>query len=418
MTRLTSCILFLALPFLCFAQEELRDDREILKRPEVNAAMTELVYKRLSNIHDQMGENELDDAIAGLQKLERQRLSKYEKALVLQTFGFVYAQRGNEAAAIKRFEESLATNSLPATAHQGMLYSLAGLLAAEARHLDSIKTAREWFRYEESPQPAAYMLIGASFAELERFDEALPYVLKAIAKMEKPNEGWYMLALAIYFQQEKYRESANLLVTMLQLWPDKPKYWEMLAGSYLELEDDKRALDTMMLAHNNDMLLKPTQLRALAQLSLMRDIPYSAGVTLDESISKGTLEDNEDNLKLLLQAWLSAREYDRAVTVINRLAPYAEDGQYFLQAAQIYNELGDWQKVVDNTTKALDAGLEKSVDALLLMGTAYSELGEYDRAIRAFKRVQQVGDTRHRRNAESWMAFVDEKRQLQNATIR
>jgi len=415
--RLATGILLLVVPFLCFAQEELNDDRKILKRPNVNAAMSEPVYKRLSRIHDQMGEDQFNEALDGLRKLENQGLSKYEKALVQQTFGFVYAQQGNEAEAIKRFNNSLEMESLPAQAHQGMLYSLAGLHAAEGEYLKSIETAREWFRYEKEPVADAYMLIGSSFAELERFGDSLPYVLKAIEKADKPHENWYMLAVSIRFQQDRYREAASLLVTMLQHWPDKVRYWEMLSGCYLELEDDKRALDSMMLAYANGMITKPERVKALVQLSMMRDMPYTAGTILDEELAKGTLESDETNLKMLLQAWLSAREYESAVDVINRLEKFSDDGEYFLRAAQIYNETGSWQKVVDNTNKALDLGLESPQDALMLAGIAHSELGQFDEATRVFNRMRAVGDSDDRRNADSWIAFIAEKRQLGRARL-
>jgi len=416
--RLTTCILLLIAPILCFAQEELDDDRKILKRPDVNAAMSEPVYNRLSAIHEQMGEDKLVEALVGIGRLEKQSLSKYEKALVQQTFGFIYAQKGDTKQAIQRFEQSLVLKSLPGTAHQGMLYSLAGLYAAEEDFLKSIETAREWFRYEKDPSPDAYMLIGSAFAQLERFDDALPYVLKAIDKADKPRENWYMLALAIHFEKERFRDAANILEIMLQHWPEKPRYWDMLAGSYLELEDDKRALDTMMVSYSNGMLTNPVRIRAVVQLGMMRDMPYTAGVILDKEITKGTLEADEENLKVLLQAWLSSHEFDRAVEVINRLEPYADDGEYFLQAAQIYNETGDWEKVVENSTKALEGGIKKPENALMLAGTAYTELDRYDEATRAFIRVRETGDSSARRNAESWIAFVDEQRQLARARIR
>jgi len=416
--RLATLILILIAPTLSFAQEELNDDREILKRPDVNAAMSEPVYKRLSAIHDQMGEDKLVEALVAIGKLENQSLSKYEKALVQQTFGFIYAQKGDEKQAIQRFEQSLALESLPGSAHQGMLYSLAGLYAAQEQYLKSIETAREWFRYEADPAPDAYMLIGSSFAQLERFDDALPYVLKAIEKADEPRENWYMLVLAIHFEKERFRAAADTLVTMLQHWPEKPRYWDMLAGSYLELEDDKRALDTMMVSYTNGMMTNPVRIRALVQLGMMRDMPYTAGVILDKEMTKGTLDDDEENLKVLLQAWLSAHEFDRAVEVINRLAPYADDGEYFLQAAQIYNETGEWEKVIDNATKAMQGGLKKPVDALMLMGTAYTELDQLNNAREAFLRVRETGDSSYRRNAESWIAFVDEKRQLARASIQ
>ena len=88
--RTTICLLIWLLPALCFGQEELNDNREILKRPETSGAMAEIVYRRLTVVHEQMGEDKLEDAIKGLTKLEGQNLSRYEKALVQQTFGFIY----------------------------------------------------------------------------------------------------------------------------------------------------------------------------------------------------------------------------------------------------------------------------------------------------------------------------------------
>jgi tetratricopeptide (TPR) repeat protein len=415
--RTTICILISLLPILCFGQEELNDDRKILKRPQASGAMSEIVYKRLTVVHEQMGEDKLDDAIKGLTRLAGQNLSRYEEALVQQTFGFVYAQQGNEKEAIKRFQESLASEAMPAQAHQRMLYSLAGLLLAEEEYQQSIDAIREWFRYEADPIPDAYMLIGSSFSELQQFQNALPYVLKAIEIADEPRENWYMLALAIHFQDSNFSAAADVLVTMLQFWPDNVRYWEMLSGCYLELEDDKRALDTMMVTYSNGMLTKPVRIRAAAQLNLMRDTPYTAGVILEDAIADGMLEEDEPNLKLLLQSWLSAREYDRAVDVINRLGKFADDGEYFLRAAQIYSETGEWQKVIDNADKALDGGIKNDIDALMLQGSAYSELGKLGDATRIFGEVRTKGDAADRRNADSWIAFISEKRSLHNARI-
>lgn len=410
-------MLSLLLPLFGLAQEELNDKRKILKREEVNAAMSELVYKRLSGIHDKMGEGDLAGALDDLKKLDSPRLSKYERALLLQTFGFVYAQQSNEAEAIRYFEQSLATNNLPATAHQGMLYSLAGLLVAEGQYQKGIDTAREWFRYEEKPGADAFMLIGSSFAELQQFDQALPYILKAIETSTEARESWYMLAIAIYFQQQQFSKAADMLLVTLRHWPHNARYWEMLAACYLELEDDKRALDTMMLSYTNGMLTNPDRIRALAQLAMLRDMPYSAGVVLATEMQKGTIAADESNLKMLLQAWLSAREYDRAVETINGLEQYAADGEYFLQAAQIYSETGAWSKVVDNANKALAAGLKKPAIALLLAGSALTELEQFTEAISVFERVRAVGDAAERRNADAWIDFVSERRQLKNAVI-
>lgn len=206
------------------------------ERDEPQATMSEAVYKRLSIIHEQMGNSKYDDALKQLASLEKRSLSPYENALVLQTYGFVYAQRGDFTKAIPYFEQSLALDALPNVAQQGMLYSLAGLYASQDQFQKTIATLTTWFKYEKEPKPDAYILMGSSYAELKRYNEALPYVKKAIETSDKPQESWYQLELAIYFEQKQFQKAADLLKTMIAKWPDKQTYWDTLSGSYQELK--------------------------------------------------------------------------------------------------------------------------------------------------------------------------------------
>jgi tetratricopeptide (TPR) repeat protein len=399
------------------SQEELNDDRKVEKRREFPHTMTEPVYKRLNAIHELLAEEKYADAMSDLSKMKNMRLNKYEEALMAQTYGFTYVQQGKYELALNYFEKSLAFNTLPSLAQQGMMYSLAGLYAAEGQYLKAIETMREWFRYEKKPIADAYMIIASAFTELERYDDALPYVRKAIQKAEEPKENWYLLELAIYFEKNRYRDAISLLKTVVQYWPDSPKYWDMLASAYLELSEDKAALDTLMISYNKGSLTTESKILALVQLNMVQDIPYTAGIVMERALADGTVEENKKNLDMLLQAWLSSREYDRAVAVIDRLAPYGEDGTYFMRKAGIHNERGEWKNVLKAVDQALDMGLEKPTDAHMLAGMAFTELEQYPKAIAAFRDAKVVGDTKQRKNADAWIDFVTEKVQIKSAAL-
>ena len=399
------------------AQEELDDDRVVETRNDIARSMTETVYRKLNAIHEKLAEEQYADAMSSLAKMDNMRLNRYEEALVLQTYGFAHVQQGHNQVALKYFEFSLAANALPALAQQGMLYSLAGLHAAEGHYLESIKKIREWFRYEEDPIADAYMIIASAFTELARYDDALPYVRKAIEKSVEPQENWYLLELAIYFEKRRYLDAISLLRDIVQIWPDNPKYWEMLASSQLELNNDKAALDTLMIVYNRGMLTDDNKIMAVVQLNMIQDIPYAAGVILEQEIAAGSVEDSKKNLELLLQAWLSSREYDRAVSAIDRLAPLAKDGVYFMQKASIYNELGQWKGVIVAVDQALEMGLKKPTAAHMLAGMAYTELQQFSKAISAFRDAKATGDAKQRENADAWIDFVQGKIQIKRAAL-
>jgi len=409
---LTFCVLAPA-----SAQEELNDDRKIERHREITQSLTEPVYKRLNAVHEKLADKKFDKAIADLVKLEMIPLKTYEEALVLQTFGFAYVQQSKYQLALDYFEKCLAKDSLPGAALQGMLYSLAGLYAAEGQYLKAIEMMREWFRYEEEPVVDAYMIIASSFTELQRYDDALPYVRKAIEKSEEPNEDWYMLELAIYFEKERYRDAVKVLRKMVQFWPDDAKYWDMLVGAHLELKDDKKALDTMMVAYARGHIQSEQKIIALAQLNMVLDIPYTAGAIIEESIAAGKVEANKDNLEIQLQAWLSSKEYERAVRTIDRLGPLAEDGSYFMQKAGIHNELGEWEQVTTSVDRALDKGLKDPTAAYMLAGMAQTELKRFSAALTAFRSARESGNAKQRENATAWIDFLQGKIAVQSAAL-
>ncbi len=399
------------------AQEELNDDRKVERYREITQTLTESIYRRLNSIHKKLAEENHQEAIAALVKMEMLPLRKYEEALVFQTFGFAYVQQGKYQLALEYFEKCLAVDSLPGAAQQGMLYSLSGLYAAEGHYIKAIETMRRWFRFEQDPIADAYMVIASSFAELQRFEEALPYVRKAIQIAEEPRENWYLLELAIYFDKERYREAADLLRTVVQFWPGSAKYWNMLVAAHLELNQDKQALDTMMVAYTKGLIEDEQKIVALAQLNMVLDIPYTGGAILEKAIADGNVEADKHNLDILLQAWLSSKEYGRAIRTIDRLGPLAEDGSYFMQKAGIHNELGEWAQVPVAVNAALEMGLKDPTTAYMLAGMAYTEMRQFDKAVVAFRDAGASGNDKQRKNATAWIEFVQGKIAVQSAAL-
>jgi tetratricopeptide (TPR) repeat protein len=418
-TLRSSCAAFLAALLLVagntWAQEELNDDREIKQHKEVTQVMSEPIYRRLGAVHELLGVNNYQKALTDLEKLAKVPMNRHEESLVQQTFGFVYIQLDRPQDALKAFEKSLEIGMLPGDVIQGLRYSLAGLYTAEGQYQKAIDTMRLWFQYEEDPKAEAYMMIASSFAELEKLESALPYVQKAISKAEKPNENWYMLELAIHVEANRYREGAGVLRRMLAIWPERPRLWDMLASINLELGNDREALDVMMVAYNSGFLDEESKILPVVQLNMLLEIPHVAGRILETELANGNVEENKKHLDTLLSAWIDAREYDKAVAVIDKLGAMTGDGKYFMQKASIHNELGNWEQAASSARQAIDAGVEEPTDAYMLAGTAYAEMERFQDAINAFRSAKQSGDAQERANADSWIAFVEEKIQLQAA---
>lgn len=386
------------------------------EREERAVSMSEQVYKRLSVVHELIGEKQNAEALDKLASLEKQRLSPYEQALVYQAYGYVYINKNDTKRAIEYFEKTLATDALPNFAQQGMLYSLAGLYASEERYQDAIRTLTTWFKYEQDPPADANILMASSHFELKQYDQALPWVQEAIRKRaaegKEPKESWYQLELAVYFEGNRYSEAAKLLRQMLALWPDEPKYWKTLSGVYTTLEKDADALAVMMLAYEKGHLNEEKELLNLVRLNLFLDIPYTGGVILDKEMKRGRIQNTEKNLLLLKQCWNNSREYDRTIEVLRALAEQSSTGEFDIEMAQIYVEKTDWDGASAAARAALDkGGLKKPGNAWLLLGMSLAEGGKYNEAERALRQAKKFTENRVNERAQGWLDYINDRRQ-------
>lgn len=376
----------------------------------------ERAYKRLEQAHAALGEKNYADVEQKLGQMEQMPLNDYERALVYQTYGFLYAEQGKYDRAIEYFERTLALQALPQPAQQGMLYSLAGLYSAESKFQKTIDTMNRWLPNEADPSGDAFIMMAAAHAELNRYREALPWVEKALAKSDKPKENWYQLLVAIQFELKDYKGASESLRRMIAVWPDKGSYWDMLTGAYQQLGDDVQAMATTRLAYRRGLIEGESKVLNLARMMLFVEDPYQAAQLLEKEMAGGRIQRTQKNLELLLSAWTGAKDFEKAIAVIDQLAPMTGDGEYYLQKAQLYAERTEWAEVVPAAEQAIArGGLKKPGVPWLLKGMAESELGRFTDALDSLTEARKFDDST-RRQADGWIQFINDRMQVQTAS--
>lgn len=388
----------------------LQPDRVAEEREEPPASMSESFYRRLSRTHELLDEDNLTEALDLMDRIRTDRLSDYEAAQLYQTYGFVYSQMEREGEAFDAFEKCLELDALPTMVQQGIVYSVAGYYSGEERFAESNDTLMRWFRYEAEPRSEAYILMGANFAQQEMMPDALPYVIRANELAETPNESWRNLQLAIHVELRQIPEAIELLKENVGIWPDKLRFYQVLSGLYMEANNDEGALSALTIPWHRGMLEAESDILNLARLNLFLENPARAGEILSQAMERGYVEENFDNLRLLLNSWTMAREMNRAVDAIDKLAELADDGEFFHRKAMLLNETGDWGGVVDSCRSALEkGGLENPGEVWILQGVALAELRRFDEAIEAFESAKRDGSDNIRRNANAWIGYVRDR---------
>ena len=388
----------------------LRADRVADERELPSTTMSEGFYTRLSRVHELLDADSPEEALELMDRIRPDRIGKYEAAQLYQTYGFVYSQLGRENEALDAFQKCMELDSLPTHQQQGIVYSVAGFHAGNERYDESNTALMRWFRYEPDPIAEAYIFVGANFAQREMMREALPYVVRANQLAEQPSENWRELQLAIHVRLGQFADAINLLKGNIGIWPDKVRNYVVLSGLYTETGQDEGALAALLIPWQRGVLVVEADILNLVRLNLFLENPARAGTILSEAMERGHVEESSKNLRLLLNSWTMARETDRAVDAIDKLARLADDGEVYHRKALLLNESGEWEGVVESCRLAMEkGGLEEPGEVWLLQGVALAELGRFDQAIAAFENAKRSGSDNVRRNASTWIGYVEER---------
>ncbi len=384
----------------------------VLGVAQAAGTLSERTYKRITAIHELMGEENYAEALKRLDTLvSKTRKRPYEYATVMQTYGYAYAATSKYKQAIKSFEVALELEALPVGVNQGMRYNMAQLYLAIPDYKKAAAAYEQWFVNEEKPAAETFVFAASIYAQLQNYPKAIKKITTAISMVEKPKENWYQLLLAMYYQQKSYSKAAKTLEAMIGFFPDNPKYWKQLAGVHFTLGNNRKSLAVLELAHKRGFLETEKERMNLVNMYLFEQIPYKAAVMLQAGMEAGQIATEGKNLETLGEAWMAAQESDEAIEYLTKAAAAKADGKLYLRVAQLHAEKEDWPKTLVSVEKAQRAGgLKKPGKAYLVKGMALYEQGKLSKAIATFQSGLKYPESK--KQAGQWIAHINNEREM------
>jgi tetratricopeptide (TPR) repeat protein len=269
----------------------------------------------------------------------------------------------------------------------------------------SINNFKIWFKYSENPNPTAYYMLAMAYYQSGDPKKAIGPARTAVEMTETPRQGWLQLLLALYMEQKEYKKAVPLLEDLVSRFPKKA-YWIQLAAVYSELGRDLDSLAAQQLAHAQGLLTTDRELTRLAQLFLFNDLPFSAAQVMQTGLDEGLIENKSANWRLLGDAWLSAREYEKALGPLHNAAELSDDGDLYVRLGQVYIQREEWDKAVETLGQALGKGSLKDVgNAHLLIGIANYNRKKIGAARTSFAKARDSETTKE--SADRWLKHIE-----------
>lgn len=391
------------------------DTRETRRTP----ALRNNVYEKLAAAQEAAEAKDLNGAASILDGMiasgGKNALNSYELANVYNLYAFIHYSREDYAKALKAYEEVVAQPDIPIAMEVNTKYTIAQLYFVQEQWQKGINALLDWFAVTDSPNANAYVLLAQGYYQTKDYDKALQNVVKAInmykADGKLPKEQWYNLARFLYFEKNDVKNTVATLEQLLTYYPKK-EYWVQLSHMYGEQKKEGLQLAAMDTAYVQNMLDKGPEQVTMAYLYLNGEIPYRAAKVMEKGLKDGSIQATSKNYEIAASAWRQAQELDKAIPAMEEAAAKSDDGELYARLGNIYLDSDRNKEAITAINKGLSRGGVKRPDtARLVLGMAYFNSKQYDKAREAFQAAGR--DERSAKYAEQWINYLDSELERQ-----
>ncbi len=335
-----------------------------------------------------------------LQPLAAKARADIEKALVQTYLAYGWLGKGNARKAAQAARVALENPALPKRLQPQLWLLLGQAELQRGRYPSAADAFRRALALSREEDGRIHYLAAYALYQQKRYAEAITHLQRAIRHHSSPPEDWYRLFLACCLEGKRYDLGEKILKQWLLRHPQDSTRWRQLAALYFERDRFHEGLAALVAAWHQGALDRQTLLQ-IVRLYAHVGVPEKAARLLRRWRLDHHLPDELKVLALEGDLWRMARERERAVKVLRRVAERGKEGRQWLVLASLYMELERWEEAAAAAKKALRLGVDRPGGARLLSGIAALRAGHRHSAVRLLEAARR--DKTVMAQAEYWL---------------
>ncbi|MBN8031269.1 tetratricopeptide repeat protein [Vibrio vulnificus] len=348
----------------------------------------------------QLADNDaLADAIAKLNSAEVSRPD--DVAALSKLLGIYYWQAEQFTRSIASLEKALSFELFTFEEEWVTRRMLTQLYLTQGDYKKAIPQLNKLLKQVPENESAAeiWRYLAQAQYSVENWREAIA-ATKGFQRVEnKPDTTILSLALAAHVQLEQWKSVIPLAKQLIALEPSNKNWWLQAYNAYLNLGQEKSALDMLTLIELQGLELNEAETKSLAYLYAAQGIYQKAAQTL------ARIENSQKDpklIKLQAQYWQAAKEWQQALKFWQRLAK--QESQYQWEVAILENQLQRYQQVLISLAEMDNP--QRQFDAQLLKINALYRLERIDQAYAQAKKADALRSTKQ---TQTWLKFLSHK---------
>jgi tetratricopeptide (TPR) repeat protein len=356
-------------------------------------------------------------------------LNPYEKSTIYQMMGQAYNDVDNVPRALKAFQDAINAGGMLPNEVDGIKVVIAQLLIVDGQFRAGGEALEKYLREGGQEKPGYVDMLVQAWLGAEDYRRALPWAEKWFNAASPKERKHFDLLNFLYNTLEMPGKQADIVKAMIQKWPEDRILWDNWASMLGNGGREQDAFEVNKMLYLGGAMTQESDIKKVIQYYSYYEMPYQAAQILEREMKSGRITRNADNLEELSKYYRTAREYEKAIPVIEEAARLSGSAAQYAALGEAYFNEGDCGKAESAFKNAIERGYDSGKSWMQVANCIYDSTQNAERldcsmtdaqmdaapitriraqAVEAFKKVP--AGSRESRNAKKWLTFVSEER--------
>jgi tetratricopeptide (TPR) repeat protein len=375
-------------------------------------SITMKVAEDLGEVRKHTQKKDWEGALAKLDKTaERSNLNPLEQATICAARAGVYLGKSGGLPAgddlaniITNLEKAVAFDAMPMKDQLATEYNLGQTYFMAERFSEAADMFAKWSERAENPEAKDLFLVASAYAQVKKYDRALPFAKRAVEQAEKPEEPWLQLLVSVHFELKQEKEVAATLEKLAQAFPKKEHYLQ-LSATYSEIGDDAKALAALETVQSKGWMSEEREFLGLADLYSKTGSAAKGAAVIEAGMKNGKVTKGAPAFERLAACYLMGDDTDKAAAALAQAGDEASNGKLYFELGRAEIGRSRWEKAREALSQAIQrGGLDSAGEAQLLLGVAHFHAKSKAAALASLGEAKKHPQTQ--KCAEQWIAAV------------
>jgi tetratricopeptide (TPR) repeat protein len=372
-------------------------------------------------------------------------MNAYERSLSYQILGSAYNDLEDYGGAQRAFQNAINAGGLLPNEADALRVNVAQLMILNGQYREGAEALERFLASGGQEKPQFTDLLVQAWVEAQDYRRALPWAEKWFNRASPKERRHFDLLNFLYNNLGMSGKQSDIIKEMIKKWPQDRDLWNSWASMLAQGGREQDAFEVQKMLYLGGAMTTEPDLKKVISYYSFYEMPFQAAQILEREMNSGRVSRTPDNLKELATYYRTAREYGRAIPILEQAAQQSNTAKLYADLGEAYYNEGQCQKSEEAFRKAIDRGYDAGKSWMQVGNCIYDstqeaprlDCGDYDfeaarlnpalkrdisaqienaevskvraAAVETFRRVPP--GSRETRNARKWIEFIGNEKQ-------